>query len=74
MSQIIRLINLEGKDYLDQWEAADYMCMSLSKFKQTLALPKMKIKPFNNHGKTVYRKADLAKEIERQAKLETVRA
>lgn len=69
MSQIVRIMNLEGKDYLDQWEAADYMCMSLSKFKLTLAEPRVKIKPFNNHGKTVYRKADLAKEMERQAKI-----
>lgn len=69
MSQIVRIMNIEGKDYLDQWEAADYMCMSLSKFKMTLVEPRVKIKPFNNHGKTIYRKADLIKEIERQAKL-----
>ena len=69
MSQIIRVMNLEGKDYLDQYEAADFMCMSLSKFKQVLSLPKMKIRPFNNHGKVVFRKVDLIKEIERQSRL-----
>jgi len=66
MTQIVRIFNIEGKDYLDQYEAAHYMCMSLSKFKQLLGV--MKTKPLNNHGKVVYRKTDLTKEIEKQVR------
>lgn len=64
MTQIIRIFSIEGKDFLDQWEAAHYMCMSVSKFKQML--PKTDIKSLNNHGKTVYRKSELATFIELQ--------
>ena len=64
MTQVLRIYNLEGKDFLDQWEASHYMCMSLTKFKQLLDTTS--IKPLNNHGKVVYRKTDLTKVIEQQ--------
>lgn len=64
MSQVVRIFSLEGKDYFDQWEAAHYMCMSLSKFKQLLE--DMPIKALNNHGKVVYRKSELTEIIEQQ--------
>jgi len=66
MTQIVRLFNIEGKDFLDQFEAAHYMCMSLSKFK--LLLTANKVKALNNHGKIVYRKTELTKLIEDQNK------
>jgi len=64
MTQTVRIFSIDGKDYLDQWEAAHYMCMSLTYFKQIL--PESKIKAFNNRGKTIYRKKDLTKFIEGQ--------
>lgn len=64
MSQIVRIFSLEGKDYLDQYEAAHYMCMSIAKFKQLLSTTD--IKPLNNHGKVVYRKTQLTGIIESQ--------
>jgi hypothetical protein len=64
MSQVIRIFSLEGKDFLDQWEAAHYMCMSVSKFKQLLDSTDIKV--LNNHGKTVYRKTELTAVIEKQ--------
>ncbi len=64
MTQILRVYDLVGKDYFDQWEAAHYMCMSVSKFKQLV--PTTSIKPLNNHGKTVYRKTELEQFIEKQ--------
>lgn len=68
MSQVVRMYFLEGKDYLDQWEAAHFMSMSLSKFKLIIRERGVKIKPFNSFGKTVYRKSELIKEMEKQAK------
>lgn len=66
MTQIVRIFNIEGKDFLDQYEAAHYMSMSLSYFKQIL--PDTPIKALNNHGKIIYRKKDLTKHIESQLK------
>ena len=64
MSQIVRIFSLEGKDYLDQHEAAHYMCMSIAKFKQLLSTTA--IKALNNHGKVIYRKSQLTEIIEKQ--------
>lgn len=55
-------LNLAGKDYFAEDEAAFYACVSLSQFRKRckdegiLAVPYM--------GKKVYRKADIAKSIE----------
>lgn len=66
MTQIVRVYNIEGKDYLDQWESAHYMCLSLPKFRRLVQ--DENIRSLNNHGKIVYRKSDLAKIVEKQNK------
>ena len=66
MSQTVRVFSLGGKDYLDQWEAAHYMCMSVSKFKQII--DNEGVKALNNHGKVIYRKSELTTIIEKQNK------
>lgn len=69
MSQLVRIFSLEGKDYFDQFEAAEYMCISTSKFHQALEDPRCKIKVVNSIGKRLFKKTELKTEIERQNRL-----
>jgi hypothetical protein len=63
MTQTIKVFHLDGKEFLDQLEAAHYMCLSLAKFRQ---LPEGTVTPLNNYGKIVYRKSELKEIIESQ--------
>jgi hypothetical protein len=63
-SQLIRLINLLGKDYLNEEEAAFYACVSISQFRAKASeygiIPRRKWM-----GRTIYRKSDIQAAIER---------
>ncbi len=70
-----RLINLLGKDYLNEEEAAHYACCSESQFRARAA--DYGIMPLRKRwmGRTIYRKADIQAAIEnewRHSGLETV--
>jgi hypothetical protein len=58
------LINLLGKDYLNEEEAAHYACVSPSQFRAKAA--EYGIMPLRRWmGRTVYRKADIQAAIEK---------
>jgi hypothetical protein len=61
----VRLINLLGKDYLTEEEAAFYACVSPSQFRAKAAV--YGILPLRGWmGRTVYRKADIQDAIEKE--------
>lgn len=62
--QTVRFFMLEGKDFFTIEEAAHYMCVSVSKFKEIKK--ENALKPINNHGKMIYRRADLRRLVEDQ--------
>ena len=55
-------INIIGKDYLTETEAAFYACMSLSHWKKKSK--ELNLSSFEFLGKKLYRKADIVREIE----------
>jgi hypothetical protein len=55
-------INLLGKDYLTEVEAAHYACVSHSQFREHAA--GFGIFPFTFMGKKVYRKVDIQRAME----------
>lgn len=56
-------LNLLGKDYLTEEEAAHYCCVSFSQFRKRVA--EYGIVPGTFMGKKVYRRDDLKKAIEK---------
>src|SRR5215467_14371388 len=56
-------LNLLGKDYFSEEEAAHYSCVTLEKFREQAAL--YGIRPSRFMNKRVYRRADIAAAIER---------
>jgi hypothetical protein len=59
----VQCLNLLGKDYFTEQEAAHYCCVSLSQFRKRMT--EFSIVPGVFMGKKVYRRADLSKAMER---------
>lgn len=59
-------MDLAGKDYFTAQEAASYCCVSFSQFRAKSV--EMGILPFKFMGKLVYRRSDLQRAIESEAK------